>query len=222
LPTDELDTIMRDRRAWWDFLLGDLAVLRLISPNVKRVGDALVTTSQPWPHQLKAWRDRGVRTVVDLRGAKDRVGGMIEDAACARLGLELVELPMKSRDVPSVAVVRRIKELAEGAEGLVLAHCKSGSDRAGLFAVLWRHFRLGEPVAVAMAELGFWRRGHFRGGKAGVLDFTLERYLAEGALNGQDFLQWVESPAYDPKAIKRGFKASWWGTLLSDRLLRRE
>jgi uncharacterized protein (TIGR01244 family) len=222
LATDDLDTIMRGRRAWWDFLLGDFAFLRLISPNAKRVGDALITTSQPWPHQLKAWRDRGVSTVVDLRGRKDRIGGMIEDAACERLGLTLVELPLKSRDAPTAEQVRAIKALAETADGPVLAHCKSGSDRAGLFAVLWRHFRMGEPISIAMAELGFRRRGHFRGGKAGVLDYVFDRYLAEAEPRGVSFLDWVESPAYDPKAIKAAFKASWWGTLLSDRLLRRE
>jgi hypothetical protein len=32
----------------------------------------------------------------------------------------------------------------------------------------------------------------------------------------------VKSEAYDPVAIKRDFRAQWWGTLLSDKLLRRE
>lgn len=222
MSTDDIDMIMRGRRAWWEFILFDFAPLRLVSPNVKRVGDALVTTAQPWPHQLRAWRDAGVRTVVDLRGGHDRIGGRIEDEACERLGLTLVELPLKSRDVPTPEQVRRIRELALGAEGLVLAHCKSGADRAGLFAVLWRHFRHGEPIATAMSELGFWRRGHFRGGKAGVLDYTLQRYLEEGASRGLDFLQWTETPGYDPRAIKQAFKASWWGTLMSDWVLRRE
>ena len=29
-------------------------------------------------------------------------------------------------------------------------------------------------------------------------------------------------PAYDPKAIRAEFKAGWWGTILTDKLLRRE
>jgi protein tyrosine/serine phosphatase len=219
---DELETIMRRRRAWWEFVLGDYAFLRPLFPNVKRVGPDLFTSSQPWPFQLKAWRDRGVRTVIDLRGRRDRIGGALEDEACAALGVELIELPLKSREPPTAEQVRRIKTLAETLEGPVLAHCKSGADRAGLFAALWRHFRTGEPIARAASELGFRRRGHFRGGKAGVLGFTLARYLADSEPRGIGFLEWVESPAYDPKAIKAAFRASWWGTLLSDRLLRRE
>jgi hypothetical protein len=35
-------------------------------------------------------------------------------------------------------------------------------------------------------------------------------------------VQWVETPAYDPTAIKADFKASWWGTVLTDKLMRRE
>ena len=36
------------------------------------------------------------------------------------------------------------------------------------------------------------------------------------------FLDWVQSPAYDPKPIKADFQAGWWGTLLTEKLLRRE
>ena len=201
---------------------GDAGWLRLLATNAKRLGPDMVTTAQPWPHQLKAWRDRGLKTVIDLRGEKDRKGAEVEAQACRDLGLTLVNAPLKSRDVPTAAQVRRAKELFETIEYPALMHCKSGADRAGIMAVLYRHFHLGEPIREAMKELGFRRRGHFRAGKAGILGHTLRRYLAEGEPKGLSFLEWVESPAYDPRAIKQAFKASWWGTLLSDRVLRRE
>lgn len=222
LATDDLTTPQGRRKAWWDFVVSDFAFLRPLFPNVKRIDADFFTTSQPWPFQLKAWRDRGLQTVIDLRGRHDRLGGAIEDAACERLGLTLIEAPLKSRDVPTAEQVRAIKLMFETIRYPAMAHCKSGADRAGLLAVLYRHFRLGEPLEQAMAELGFMRRGHFKAGKAGVLDYTFERYLSDGAPKGLSFLEWVESPDYDPKAIKADFRASWWGTLLSDRLLRRE
>ena len=55
-----------------------------------------------------------------------------------------------------------------------------------------------------------------------MLDYVLERYVAEGEPEGLDLLQWVERPDYDPKAIRADFKASWWGSLVTERLLRRE
>lgn len=222
MPTADPSKPQDRRRAWRDFVWGDGAWMRLIAPNAKRIGPDMVTTSQPWPHQLKAWRDAGVKTVIDLRGEKDRKGALLEAEACKTLGLTLINAPLKSRDVPTAAQVRRARDLFETIDYPALMHCKSGADRAGLMAALYRHFHLGEPIEEAMQELGFRRRGHVRAGKAGVLGYTFRRYLAEGRPKGQSFLEWVEDPAYDPRAIKREFKASWWGTLLSDRLLRRE
>ena len=59
-------------------------------------------------------------------------------------------------------------------------------------------------------------------GKTGVLDYTFERYFQEGEPRGQSFFDWVEQPGYDPKQIKADFNAAWWGTLLTERLLKRE
>jgi hypothetical protein len=61
-----------------------------------------------------------------------------------------------------------------------------------------------------------------RQGKTGVLDYTFERYFAEGEPAGLSFLEWVRRPDYDPKRIKADFQAAWWGTLLTEKLLRRE
>lgn len=222
MPKTDLSTPQGRRKAWRGFVWGDFAWLRLVAPNAKWLGPDMVTTSQPWPHQLEAWRDAGIKTVIDLRGEKDRQGAELEAEACERLGLTLVSSPLKSRDVPTADQIRRAKALFETIEYPALMHCKSGADRAGLMAALYRHFHLGEPIEQAMAELSFRRRGHFRAGKAGVLGYTLQRYLDEGKPNGLSLLEWAESPAYDPRAIKQDFKASWWGTLLSDKLLRRE
>jgi protein tyrosine/serine phosphatase len=100
-------------------------------------------------------------------------------------------------------------------------HCKSGADRAGIMSVFYRHFHLGHPIREAVKELGL-RTMHVKQGKTGVLDYVFERYLAEAEPQGISFIDWVMSDAYDPVAIKADFRESWWGTLLVDRLLRRE
>jgi hypothetical protein len=88
-------------------------------------------------------------------------------------------------------------------------------------AVLYALFRLGLPLREALAELG-GRHLHVREGKTGVLDYVFQRYLAEGEPAGLSFLEWVQRPEYDPKALKAEFQAGWWGTLLTEKLLRRE
>jgi hypothetical protein len=59
-------------------------------------------------------------------------------------------------------------------------------------------------------------------GKCGVLDYTFERYLAEGEPAGMSFLEWVQSPLYDPAGMKAQFRSQMWGRALTDGLLRRE
>ena len=59
-------------------------------------------------------------------------------------------------------------------------------------------------------------------GKTGVLDYVFERYLDEAEPQGISFIDWVQSDAYDPVKIKAAFHESWWGNLLTEKLLRRE
>ena len=53
-------------------------------------------------------------------------------------------------------------------------------------------------------------------------ELTFERYLREGEPAGMSFLEWTQSPAYDPAGIKADFRAMWWGGLLTEGVLRRE
>jgi protein tyrosine/serine phosphatase len=220
-PRFDLTSPAGRRRTVLDYLWRDHAYLRLGFSNAHWMSDELVRANQPWPFQLKAWRDQGIRTVINLRGGFGASFYALEKAACAELGLTLVNFTIASRDVPSKAQVRGAKALFETVEYPALMHCKSGADRAGIMAVFYRHFREGRPIAQARTELSP-RYLHVKAGLTGVLDYIFERYLAEGEPCGLSFLEWVESPAYDPAAIKAAFRAGWWGTLLSDRLLRRE
>ena len=209
------------RRTWRDFVFRDYAYLRVIHPNAHWIGPDLVRTAQPWPFQLKAWRDRGIRTVINLRGEPHKSHHVIETDACARLGLTLVDYLVFSRNVPTRDEVWGAAKLFKTIKYPALMHCKSGADRAGLMAVLYRHIHLGEPIRKALAELSL-DKGHVRAGLTGVLDYFFDRYLSEGEAAGLSLLQWVDQAGYDPVAMKAQFKAAWWGTLLTERLLRRE
>ena len=104
----------------------------------------------------------------------------LEVEACRRLGLELVDFVIASRDVPTAAKVLGARDLFETVRYPALMHCKSGADRAGIMAVFYMHFRRGKPIREAMAQLSP-RYLHVRAGLTGVLDHVFERYLAEGS-----------------------------------------
>ena len=208
-------------RANLDFLLGDHAFLRVGFSNAHWIGTDMVRAAQPWPYQLKYWQRDGIRTVINLRGGFDASFYALEKDACEKLGLDMVDFTVTSRAVPTQAQILGAKALFETIRYPALMHCKSGADRAGIMSVLYRHFHLGHPIESARSELGL-RTLHVKQGKTGVLDYVFDRYLAEGPPRGQSFLDWVMSDAYDPKAIKADFQADWWGTLITDRLLKRE
>ena len=208
-------------RAYLDYLWKDHAYLRLGFSNAHWISDELVRANQPWPFQLAAWKARGIRTVVNLRGGFDASFHALEKDACQRLGLAMVDFTITSREVPSRARVLGAKALFETIEYPAMMHCKSGADRAGIMSVLYMHFRQGKTIAQAMDQLHL-RYLHIRQGKTGVLDYTFERYLSEGEPAGMSFLEWVESPAYDPAGIKADFRAGMWGALLTEKILRRE
>ena len=69
----------------------------------------------------------------------------------------------------------------------------------------------------ALRQLDFFKFGHMRAGREGVLDHCFETYLEEVEPLGVSYEDWVRSAAYDPAAIKQAFRAQRWGGLLRTR-----
>jgi len=116
--------------------------------------------------------------------------------------------------------VYRAKQIVETIAYPALMHCKSGADRAGLMAVLYKHFREGVPIAQALEQLSL-KYLHVKHGKTGLLDFFFQTYLEETRESGKPFLDWVRED-YDPARVKAAFTPSAWGNVLVDVILKRE
>jgi protein tyrosine/serine phosphatase len=222
-PGYDLTRFAGRARAYRDLLWYDHAYLRLGFQNAHWVGPDLVRTNQPWPFQLRWWRDQGLRTVINLRGGGYETGFyVLERDACARLGLHLVDFAVASREAPTRAQVNGAARLFSEIAYPALMHCKSGADRAGLMSVLYAHLHLGQPIRQAVREQLGLRTLHIRHGKTGVLDYVFVRYLQEGEPAGISFLDWVNSRAYDPDALRADFHPGKLGSLLTEALLQRE
>jgi protein tyrosine/serine phosphatase len=202
------------------YLWGDHAYLRLGFTNAHWIDDKMLRTNQPWPFQLAQWKNKGIKTVINLRGG---FGSFyyLEKYACETLGLKLENFGLTSRSLPTRDEIFAAKALFDRIEYPALLHCKSGADRAGMMSVLYAHLHLGQPIEQARQQLSF-KYLHMKAGLTGVLDYLFEVYLRDVQPRGISFLDWVDSPEYDPAAIKADFKASWWGTLMTEKLLRRE
>lgn len=217
----DLSTPAGRLRAYLDYLWNDHAYLRLGFQNAHWISKELVRANQPWPHQLAAWKKRGIRTVINLRGGFDASFHALEKDACRRLGLEMADFTITSREVPSRERVLGAKRLFETITYPALMHCKSGADRAGVMSVLYMHFRQGRTIREAIDQLHL-RYLHVKQGKTGVLDYTFQRYLQQGEPAGLSFLEWVLSPMYDPAGLKADFRSRAWGRMLTEGVLRRE
>ena len=220
-PPFDLTTPGGRFRAYWSFFWDDHAYFRLLFQNAHWLSPEMARANQPWPFQLKAWKRRGIKTVLNLRDQPQKADYVIEAEACERLGLKLVNFVLASREAPTREQVLGAKALFETLEYPCLMHCKSGADRAGVMSVLYAHFRLGLPINEAARQLSF-RYGHIRHGHTGVLDYVFQRYLEEADATGVSFESWVSRDEYDRERVKADFTAQWWGTLLTERLLRRE
>lgn len=196
-------------------------MLRAPYANLHRLPGDFYRSNQPSPARIKRYKkELQVRTIVNLRGDNPHSPWQkLETEACDSLGITLISTRVLSRDPPKREHFRELKRIIETMELPALAHCKSGADRGGLFAVLYRHFRLGDPIEHALREL-HWSYGHFKSAKTGVLDYVFESYIRERD-PGQSFMNWVEED-YDPDRIRQEFKPKPWSLFFVDVILRRE
>ena len=213
----------RDRvAAWFDLLIIDLGILRLLWKNRAPVGKRAFRMNQPFPIDLVWALKAGVRTVISARHDKRHGGHALEADAAEALGLSYIvldEWPIFSRGAPYRQSILRAVEIFRAAEQPVLIHCKSGADRAGFLAALWLITMENVPVEQARAELSL-RFLHVRTSKTGKLDAVFDTYLADTAAHPKSFLDWVAED-YDHTHIEAAFKPTRLGDLV-DRLLRRE
>jgi protein tyrosine/serine phosphatase len=207
-------------RAWAHMTLVDHGVFRFLYLNRHQVSPSLWRSAQPAPHQLAWFSERGVRTVINLRGGREHGSWQLQKEACDALGLELVELVVRSREAPSRETILGAKAFFESLKYPAVIHCKSGADRAGFVAALYLILHEGKSVSQALPQLSF-RYGHFRFAKTGILDAFFERYRREGEAKGIAFLEWVER-IYDPEALIRDFRPRFWSDFVVDRIVRRE
>lgn len=227
LTREDFKTPEGRKRAFRELMLRDHGVLRTVYDNSHEIAPGKMwRTFQPSPKHLERWAAKGVKTVINLRGPKPTGQLFLEEEACERLGLTLVNFRVYSREAPSKEILHGARKLFSEIEYPAIMHCKSGADRAGLMATLFLFFHEGVPLDDALDQLSF-KYGHVKAGKTGVIDAAFARYIAyakekEISLSDVDaFFDWVDRD-YDPAEVKASYRSKGWGDLLTEVILRRE
>ena len=206
---------------WVNSLFVDHALLRVAWRNWGVVeSGALYRSNHPLPWQLEAAaRRHGLRSVINLRGHREACGSdALGRAEAARLGLVHADQPLESRGAPHKDRVQRLIGLYRTLPKPILIHCKSGADRTGLAAGVWRLIH-GGTAAAALGELSL-RFGHVSAARTGILDAFFVRY-AEAEARGVPFERWLAED-YDEAALRASFAPRPVASWITDRVLRRE
>ncbi|MEO0882535.1 MAG: tyrosine-protein phosphatase [Pseudomonadota bacterium] len=220
IPAD-LATIEGRHRAHSELIWGDHGFLRFRFSNLHQVSDELWRSNQPSPIQIHGHAEnRGIKTVVNLRGESTKGYYLLEKEACTSAGISLIDHQVFSRDTPTRDAILGTRDIFESIQYPALIHCKSGADRAGLVSCLYKIFRLGSSVQDAIEQLSS-RYLHIKQGKTGVLDAFFEAALRADANTPDAFLSWVLED-YERVSVKADFLRDRGRTLELDRLLGRE
>jgi protein tyrosine/serine phosphatase len=203
-----------------EMLLVDYGITRTIFPNRHKIAADVWRSAQPAPHHIGWAADHGVKTVINLRGDQTFGTRWLEEQACKRHNIKLVNLALRSRAAPRLEELNGARRVIEESSFPILVHCKSGADRAGLMSVLVLHLRHDLPIAEAKKQLSL-RFGHIRQADTGILDYVFDRYLADNAKVPVTFWNWIET-VYDPAEINRTFRARGWANRLVNGVLHRE
>lgn len=206
--------------AWVNMIANDHGIFRLIFWNRRRLSPQMQRSAQPNPLQIAQLAREGIKTIVNLRGQAQFGSYPLEVETCARHGITLVNGVSYSRAAPRREHIHALRDIFANITYPALLHCKSGADRAGLASALYLIVHEGVSVETARQHLS-WRYGHIKQAKTGILDVFFETYLAYQRKTPISFMGWVDT-VYDADALERDFHASWWGTVVVDRLLRRE
>ncbi len=195
--------ILTFRKILLRYWVNDHAWLRAILSNFYQVDDALYRSNHPSPRRLSHLQRRGIQSVLSLRGGASNTPNILERGACARLGLDLRFIRMRTGVLAPPETLLELIEQLRTMPKPMLVHCKSGADRTGLAVTLYLHVLKNIPLDQARRALS-WRYAHWKWGQAGIIHALLDTYAADHITTGVDFEKWVTSH-YNPDAITAAY-----------------
>ena len=204
---------------WAELIFKDHGFLRLYWHNEHEIAPGMWRCNQPSPGRIRIAADRGIETIINLRGPRADGGWRLEAEACTKYGLTLMDYTARSRAAPDKQMLHAAEALFTEMNLPAMMHCKSGADRAGLMAALYLLIVEKRPAREAAKQLA-WKYGHVKQAKTGLLDAFFAAYFPYED-RGMAFFDWVDE-IYDPDAITRDFKAKGWAVRLTDSILHRE
>jgi protein tyrosine phosphatase (PTP) superfamily phosphohydrolase (DUF442 family) len=176
--------------ALWRWSVGNIGVLGEGSASVVRTGQLSAETLG------RVIRDRGIRTVLNLRGSNPEEPWYREERSVTLgAGATQVDVAMATDQWMSRVQVAAVVELLDSAERPLLVHCQWGAERTGLVSAFAELLRPGGTLESARDQFSaYYLFVPTADGR--VMTGHLERYAAwlkaQGAEHSPDrFRKWV-------------------------------
>ncbi len=203
----DLNNRAAKKRAVWYLLFFDHGMIRSVWRNFAEIAPGVFRANHPSPEMMVRYMRRGIRTVINLRGTSEEPPYLLEQMACTKLEMTLVDITgLTARQAPPRESLIAALEAVRAADKPALVHCKSGADRTSLISAIYLLAECDATVAQARRQFSP-RFIHFKWTATGVLDHILDVYEAAQAETGIGFESWLRT-AYDPTEIQASFEAN--------------
>jgi protein tyrosine/serine phosphatase len=113
------------------------------------IADGLYRGGQPERDGFQYLKDRGIKTVINLRTEND------EEVMVKKLGMNYVHIPISIKPwskIPDAAIEQYFKVLNDPANYPIFFHCRRGADRTGAMAGFYRIAVQGWETKKAYSE----------------------------------------------------------------------
>ncbi len=198
----------------------DHGFLRLCYNNFHKVNNDIYRSNMPTPLRIKKYSKLGIKTIINLRGARKDGGWLLENEACIKYNIKLIDFKARSRAAPDKEMIFNAEKLFNTIQYPALIHCKSGADRAGIMCALYILIKEKKDAIVANKQLS-WKYLHLKWAKTGILGSFVEEYRSENEKTNVKFMDWVRKN-YDPLILEQKYKSNWWVNKLVNNILKRE
>lgn len=149
-------------------------------PNFHQVNERLYRGAQPLSGAMKELAARGIKTVINLRGADE--GTRAEETEAKAAGLRYFSVPLPGLGRPSDEQVEKALALINDAENSpVFVHCHHGEDRTGTIIAVYRISHDGWTAAEAKKEAKRYGMSRFQ--------FAMKDYIEDYARDHKPVLQ---------------------------------
>lgn len=202
---DDISTPEMRRQAWWHFQLFDHAFLRVLWTNFDTVAKDVYRSNHPAPKRLLRYKEMGIRGILNLRGEDGYSPWLFEQEACQELGMDLRVAKIYARKPAKRHEIIHLIDTMRVMPKPFVMHCKSGADRAGFAAVLYKAIIEGVPLEEARKHLSV-RYIHFDWTDTGIVDHIIDMYVWRNKLDPIEMETWFRTE-YTRKRAEASFRA---------------